>query len=129
MRATALGNAQDKPCRGERDPFVRILLGVAAFAVIVGVAMVALPVILGVMAFCFAAGLLYWLYLKFTGKLSGAASMEETIRESMDRAEAESRSRYEYEERVEVGMIETSDKKRWKMNDVEDIEESPKGSK
>lgn len=55
--------------------------------------------------------------------------MEETIRESMDRAEAESRSRYEYEERVEVGMIETSDKKRWKMNDVEDIEESPKGSK
>lgn len=111
------------------NPFVRILLGVAAFAVIVGVAMVALPVILGVMAFCFAAGLLYWLYLKFTGKLSGAASMEETIRESMDRAEAESRSCYEYEERVEVGMIETSDKKRWKMNDVEDIEESPKGSK
>ena len=40
------------------NPFVRILLGVAAFAVIVGVAMVALPVILGVMAFCFAAGLL-----------------------------------------------------------------------
>ena len=46
--------------------------------------MVALPVILGVMAFCFAAGLLYWLYLKFTGKLTGAASMEETIRESMN---------------------------------------------
>ena len=111
------------------NPFVRILLGVAAFAVIVGVAMVALPVILGVLAFCFAGGRRYWHYQKVTGKLSGAASMEETIRESMDRAEAESRSRYEYEERVEVGMIETSDKKRWKMNDVEDIEESPKGSK
>ena len=111
------------------NPFVRILLGVAAFAVIVGVAMVALPVILGVMAFCFAAGLLYWLYLKFTGKLSGAASMEETIRESMDRAVAVSSSRFVYEARGEGGLIAPSDKKRWKMNDVEDIEESPKGSK
>lgn len=110
------------------NPLVRILAGIVVLAVIIGLGMVMLPVVLGILGFCFVAGLLYWAYLKLTGQLTSSSRMEETIRETMQRAEAESRERYAYGEHrtVRVEAIETSDKKRWKMNDVEDIEETPR---
>lgn len=106
------------------NPLVRILAGIVVLAVIIGLGMVMLPVVLGILGFCFVAGLLYWAYLKLTGQLTSSSRMEETIRETMQRAEAESREREHRTVRVEA--IETSDKKRWKMNDVEDIEETPR---
>lgn len=110
------------------NPILRFLFGLIVLAIVIALITVMLPVALGILGFLFVAGLLYWAYLKFTGQCVSTSSMEETIRETMQRAEADSRERYAYTERrtTRVQAIETSDKKRWKMNDVEDIEETPK---
>lgn len=115
------------------NPILRLLGGLATLAIIGVLAFFMLPVVLTVIGIVLLLGLVLWGWLWFQSKKNGDPA--EQVRRAMERAEAAQRGyRTETTERREEGYsqssngatrcrIETSDNKKWKMDDVEDIEE------
>ena len=91
------------------NPFVRILIGLVSFAVLVGLGFLMLPVVLAVIAAVMVMGLVAWGWAWWKARQAGGTTDCEDVRET--RTE------------TTVLSIKTSDNKKWKMNDVEDIEE------
>ena len=85
------------------NPFVRILIGLVSFAVLVGLGFLMLPVVLAVIAAVMVMGLV----------AASRQASEQGAREDVRETRTE----------TTVLSIKTSDNKKWKMNDVEDIEE------
>ena len=119
------------------NPFVRILIGLVSFAVLVGLGFLMLPVVLAVIAAVMVMGLVAWGWAWWKARQAGGGPARGEMRSTTDWYEAMSRaaaSRQASEQgaredvretRTETTVlsIKTSDNKKWKMNDVEDIEE------
>ena len=86
------------------NPFVRILIGLVSFAVLVGLGFLMLPVVLAVTTDWYEA-------------MSRAAASRQASEQGAREDVRETRTE------TTVLSIKTSDNKKWKMNDVEDIEE------
>lgn len=110
------------------NPFVRILIGVASLAIFAGLAFLMLPVVLAIIAAAIVLGLLAWGWAWYQSKkMGGTDPWAEQMRQAMNRAnsrgmDANGEATVSRQENTLV-RVETSDKKQWKMNDVEDIEE------
>ena len=101
------------------NPFVRILIGLVSFAVLVGLGFLMLPVVLAVIAAVMVMGLVAWGWAWWKARQAGGTT-------DASRQASEQGAREDVREtRTETTVlsIKTSDNKKWKMNDVEDIEE------
>ena len=113
------------------NPIVRVLVSLAILAGLIALAVVMLPVFLGLICVVLVLGLLAWAWGAYQRKKYGdpfdpyLRTMQQT---------AQRRTHAEHTERHDaatgqttttdtVVRIETSDNKKWKMNDVEDIQE------
>jgi hypothetical protein len=104
------------------NPFVRILIGLVSFAVLVGLGFLMLPVVLAVIAAVMVMGLVAWGWAWWKARQAGGT----TDWYAASRQASEQGAREDVREtRTETTVlsIKTSDNKKWKMNDVEDIEE------
>lgn len=110
------------------NPLVRILIGLASLALFAGLAFLMLPVVLAIIAAAIVMGLMAWGWAWYQSKKMGneapwTEQFQETLRQrqySSQQSEYASRTTRQTEQTVV--RIETSDKKKWKMDDVEDIE-------
>ncbi|MBS5491006.1 MAG: hypothetical protein KHX35_01260 [Sutterella wadsworthensis] len=110
------------------NPLVRILIGLASLALFAGLAFLMLPVVLAIIAAAIVMGLIAWGWAWYQSKKMGneapwTEQFQETLRQrqySSQQSEYASRTTRQTEQTVV--RIETSDKKKWKMDDVEDIE-------
>lgn len=110
------------------NPFVRILIGLVSFAVLVGLGFLMLPVVLAVIAAVMVMGLVAWGWAWWKARQAGGTTdwYEAMSRAAASRQASEQDAREDVREtRTETTVlsIKTSDNKKWKMNDVEDIEE------
>lgn len=108
------------------NPIVRMLVGLAIFAGLIALAVVMLPVFLGLIGIVLILGLFAWVWGTYQRKKYGDPF------ESYFRTMHEQAQRRTYTEHKDssqktttetVVRVETSDNKKWKMNDVEDIQE------
>ena len=99
------------------NPFVRILIGLVSFAVLVGLGFLMLPVVLAVIAAVMVMGLVAWGWAWWKARQAGAAASRQASEQGAREDVRETRTE------TTVLSIKTSDNKKWKMNDVEDIEE------
>ena len=118
------------------NPLVRFLIGFATLAILAGRAFLMLPVVLCIIAAALVLGLAAWAWAWYHRQKYGDPTEE--LRRAMERAQEEARQRYgagaasgadnmrsstTTEYTTQTVRIETTDNKKWKMNDVEDIEE------
>ena len=100
------------------NPFVRILIGLVSFAVLVGLGFLMLPVVLAVIAAVMVMGLVAWGWAWWKARQAGGTAASRQASEQGAREDVR-----ETRTETTVLSIKTSDNKKWKMNDVEDIEE------
>ncbi len=110
------------------NPFVRILIGLVSFAVLVGLGFLMLPVVLAVIAAVMVMGVVAWGWAWWKARQAGGTTdWYEAMRQAAASRETQGRDAREdvREARTETTVlsIKTTDNKNWKMNDVEDIEE------
>ena len=103
------------------NPFVRILIGLVSFAVLVGLGFLMLPVVLAVIAAVMVMGLVAWGWAWWKARQAGGMSRAAASRQASEQGAREDVRETRTE--TTVLSIKTSDNKKWKMNDVEDIEE------
>lgn len=111
------------------NPFVRILIGLVSFAVLVGLGFLMLPVVLAVIAAVMVMGLVAWGWAWWKARQAGGTTDwyegDEPCRRKSSGLPSRGAREDVRETRTETTVlsIKTSDNKKWKMNDVEDIEE------
>lgn len=97
------------------NPILGFLVSVAVLAVSVGLAIFFLPIIGMIVLTLVVLGLVFWGWSWFKRQVGGESPDERGFRETMERAEAQARTRY--------GADGTRRLRRRDMTDVEDIEE------
>ena len=100
----------------------RLIMAVVAAALVFGLIFFFLPVMIVVLLIVAALGLGLYLYAWFTGKgvMDIVVERNRQFREARETPEED--ATYTYTSTTRETRVETTDKKRWKMDDVEDVE-------
>lgn len=109
------------------NPLVRILVGLVSFAVLVGLGFLMLPVVLAIIAAVIVMGLFAWGWAWWKTRQAGGSvdwyeAMSRGVNQKAPGRDAGENMRETRTETM-VLSVKTSDNKKWKMDDVEDIEE------